>query len=116
MADSSVAAKFIEETDHTETWAPFSNVPTPHLISVGGEQRWFAQCGIELFAASWLFPGQEVRVETRCPDCAEAITARLKDGELLRLDPPEAVCYTGIAFDQFDAPAFIDGTYSLEYG
>jgi hypothetical protein len=31
------------DTDFIESWAPFSNVPTHHLITVDGEQKWYAQ-------------------------------------------------------------------------
>lgn len=31
------------DTDHIESWAPFSNVPTHFKISVDGMQRWFGQ-------------------------------------------------------------------------
>ena len=31
------------DTDYIESWAPFSNVPTHHLISVEGVQKWYGQ-------------------------------------------------------------------------
>lgn len=31
------------DTDLIESWAPFSNVPTHHLISVDGVQKWYGQ-------------------------------------------------------------------------
>lgn len=31
------------DTDHIESWAPFSNVPTQYLISVDGVQKWYGQ-------------------------------------------------------------------------
>lgn len=31
------------DTDHIESWAPFSNVPTHFLISVDGVQKWYGQ-------------------------------------------------------------------------
>jgi hypothetical protein len=31
------------DTDYIESWAPFSNVPTHYLISVGGIQKWYGQ-------------------------------------------------------------------------
>ena len=31
------------DTDHIESWAPFSNVPTQYRISVDGVQKWFGQ-------------------------------------------------------------------------
>lgn len=31
------------DTDHIESWAPFSNVPTHFLLSVEGVQKWYGQ-------------------------------------------------------------------------
>lgn len=31
------------DTDHIESWAPFSNIPTQYLISVDGVQKWYGQ-------------------------------------------------------------------------
>ncbi len=31
------------DTDHIESWAPFSNVPTHHLLTVDGVQKWYGQ-------------------------------------------------------------------------
>lgn len=31
------------DTDYIESWAPFSNVPTHHLISIDGQSKWYAQ-------------------------------------------------------------------------
>lgn len=31
------------DTDFIESWAPFSNVPTHHLISVDGKRNWYGQ-------------------------------------------------------------------------
>jgi hypothetical protein len=31
------------DTDFIESWAPFSNVPTHHLISIEGVPRWYGQ-------------------------------------------------------------------------
>ena len=32
-----------QDTDHIESWAPFSNLPTQYLISVDGLQKWYGQ-------------------------------------------------------------------------
>ncbi|MBM9603661.1 hypothetical protein [Desulfopila inferna] len=42
-AESSLACWFVKDTDYVESWAPFSNVPTPYLISVEEEQKWYGQ-------------------------------------------------------------------------
>jgi hypothetical protein len=31
------------DTDWIASFPPFSNIPTPHKITIDGEQRWFAQ-------------------------------------------------------------------------
>ena len=31
------------ETDYIGSWAPFSNLPNQHLISVDGVQKWYGQ-------------------------------------------------------------------------
>ncbi len=35
----------------------------------------------------WLFPGTEIRLDTRCLDCGEAILVRMRDEEILEVDP-----------------------------
>ena len=42
-AEASLACWFVNDTDYVESWAPFSNVPTPYLVSVDGEQKWYGQ-------------------------------------------------------------------------
>jgi hypothetical protein len=41
----------------------------------------------------WLFPGQEVLIESRCLDCGELIRIRTRDDEVLEIDPTTAVGY-----------------------
>ena len=44
VAASPIAGYWLaHDTDHIESWAPFSNVPTQYLISVGGVQKWYGQ-------------------------------------------------------------------------
>jgi hypothetical protein len=31
----------VEGTDYIQSWAPFSNVPTPYLLTIEGEQKWY---------------------------------------------------------------------------
>jgi len=81
----------LPQSDYVASFSPFSNVPTQYLVSVDGEQRWYGQCGLESLAATWLFPGREVRIDARCLDCAEPITVRMRDGELLEITPETAV-------------------------
>jgi hypothetical protein len=81
------------DTDYIESWAPFSNIPTHYFISVDGVQKWYAQCGMEALAVRWLFPSQEVLIETRCLDCGDSIRVRTHDETILDIDPESAVGY-----------------------
>jgi len=60
-------------------------------IWVGGEQRWFAQCGFEALATCWLFPGQPVRVEAACLDCGDPMVLVIRDGRLETVEPSTVV-------------------------
>ena len=42
-AESAIACWFVKETDYVESWAPFSNVPTHHLVTIAGDQKWYGQ-------------------------------------------------------------------------
>ena len=48
---------------------------------------------MESLAVRWLFPGQEVAVETRCLDCGDEIRVRMRDEELLEVTPESTVGY-----------------------
>lgn len=41
----------------------------------------------------WLFPGQEVVVDSRCLDCGDTISIRMLDDEVLDIGPESAVGY-----------------------
>jgi len=41
----------------------------------------------------WLFPGQEVVVDTRCLDCGDSIRVRTRDEQILAIEPESAVGY-----------------------
>ncbi len=41
----------------------------------------------------WLFPGSDIEINTTCLDCGEPIAVRLRDDELLDVDPTTAVGY-----------------------
>ena len=83
-------------TDLIASFAPFSNLPTPYRISLDGHPHAHAQCGLESLAVSWLFPGQEVRVDSRCLDCGDPITLRMRDGAILDLVPQTSVVHINI--------------------
>lgn len=86
-----VGAWFIRDTDIIESFAPFYNVPTATRVSVGDEQRWFAQCGLEALTLRFVFPGREVHVEESCRDCGEPVVIVMKDEEFLAIEPETAV-------------------------
>jgi len=46
----------------------------------------------------WLFPGKEVRIDAPCLDCGEPIVVRMRDDEILEVDPPGAVGHTVASF------------------
>ncbi len=48
---------------------------------------------MESLAVRWLFPGKEIRIESKCLDCGAPIVIRMKDERLLEIDPPSAVAY-----------------------
>jgi hypothetical protein len=83
-------------TDYIASFAPFSNLPTQYLVSVDGQQRWYAQCGFESLAISWLFPGGEVSVDCPCLDCGEPINVRMRDGNVLVATPPTIAAHVGL--------------------
>ncbi len=42
-AEVSGVSWFIHDTDYIESWAPFYNAPTHHLVTVEDEQKWYGQ-------------------------------------------------------------------------
>jgi hypothetical protein len=48
---------------------------------------------MESLAVRWLFPGQEVVVESKCLDCSGSVRLRMRDEEILDIDPQTAVGY-----------------------
>jgi alkylmercury lyase-like protein len=48
---------------------------------------------MESLAVRWLFPGKEVFVESRCLDCGESIRVRMRDEEIVEINPQTAVGY-----------------------
>lgn len=83
-------------TDLIASFAPFSSLPTLYRISIDGEAHGWAQCGLEALAVSWLFPGREVRVDSRCPDCGDPIQVTMRDGDLLDTSPAGMVAHINI--------------------
>jgi hypothetical protein len=48
----------------------------------------------------WLFPGTEVRLDTRCLDCGQPIVVRMRDADILEVDPPTAVGHMNVPFSK----------------
>ena len=48
---------------------------------------------MESLAVRWLFPGREVVVDSKCLDCGDSIRLRMRDEEMLEIDPHTAVGY-----------------------
>ena len=86
------------ETDYIASFPPLNNLPTQYRITVRGEQRWFAQCGFEATSATWLFPGETVRVDAPCLDCGDPVTVEMRDGRITWVDPPEVVGHLAFGF------------------
>jgi len=83
-------------TDLIASFAPFASLPTLYRISVNGLRHGYAQCGLESLAVSWLFPGQEVRIDSLCPDCGEPIHVAMRDGKLLSIAPDSVVAHINL--------------------
>jgi hypothetical protein len=86
------------DTDYIASFPPLNNLPTQYRITVGGEQKWFAQCGFEATSVTWLFPGQTVRVDAPCLDCGASIRIEMRDGRLVTVDPPGVVGHLNYGF------------------
>ncbi len=46
----------------------------------------------------WLFPGREVRIDSRCLDCGEPLRIRMRDEALLEVNPPTIVGHVNVPF------------------
>jgi hypothetical protein len=51
-----------------------------------------------VLAVRWLFAGKEVRIDTSCLDCGQPITIRMRDEEILEVNPPTTVGHMNIPF------------------
>jgi hypothetical protein len=86
------------DTHYIASFPPLNNQPTQYRITVRGEQRWFAQCGFEATSATWLFPGETVRVDAPCLDCGDPMTVEMHDGRILRVEPGGIVGHLNYGF------------------
>ena len=51
-----------------------------------------------MLAVRWLFPGTEIRIDTHCLDCGQPILVRMRDEEILEVDPATTVGHVNIPF------------------
>ena len=51
-----------------------------------------------MLAVRWLFPDTEVRIDTSCLDCGQPISIRMRDEEILEVNPPTTVGHVNIQF------------------
>ncbi len=49
-----------------------------------------------MLAVRWLFPGTEVRIDTHCLDCGEPILIRMRDEEIVEVNPPTTVGHMNV--------------------
>ena len=88
-------------TDLIASCAPFNELPTPYRVTVDGRVGWFAQCGFESLAMTWLFPGKTIRVDAPCPHCGDPVRVDVRDGVLELCQPEEMVCYVELPFREW---------------
>jgi hypothetical protein len=51
-----------------------------------------------VLAVRWLFPGTEIRIDTNCLDCGQPIRIRMRDEEILEVNPSTTVGHMNIQF------------------
>lgn len=51
-----------------------------------------------MLAVRWLFPNTEIRIEARCLDCGEPIVIRMRDEDILEVNPTTTVGHMNIPF------------------
>ncbi len=81
-------------TDYLASFPPFNMQPTQYRVSIDGEQKWFAQCGLEALAIRWLVPGRTVRIDAPCLCCGEAMSIEMLNDAIASVDPAEMVGYS----------------------
>ena len=101
-AKAGVGCWLVPQTDYIESWAPFSNVQNQHRVTVRGVQKWYGQCGLEALAVRWMFPGENVRLDTVCLECGEPVVVVMRDERILSIEPSTAVGHMNNAFSAAD--------------
>lgn len=49
-----------------------------------------------MLAVRWLFPDTEIHIETRCLDCGEPIIVRMRNEDILEVNPATTVGHMNI--------------------
>jgi alkylmercury lyase len=68
---------------------PFSPIPTPHVVVVGGHRR-HAMCSIDALGMAAML-GRAVAIESSCTECGAPIRLDVSPGTIARAEPPESV-------------------------
>ena len=89
------------DTDLIASFPPFNNLPTQYRLGVGGEWKWFAQCGLEALAACWAFPGRAVEIAAPCLDCGKSLEVTVRDGRIERAVPATICFYVSVPVRQW---------------
>jgi hypothetical protein len=55
---------------------------------------------------SQLFPGREVRIDSRCVQTGDAVSVRMRDGELTELSPDTAVGHANLPMTEWGQPSW----------
>ncbi len=53
-----------------------------------------------MLAVRWLFPGTEICIDTSCLDCGQPIRVRMRDEEILEVNPSTTVGHMNIQFSK----------------
>ena len=91
------------DTELIASFPPFNNLPTQYRLGVGGEWKWFAQCGLEALAACWAFPGRTVDIKAPCLDCGQSLEVAVRDGRIERAAPSTTRFYVSVPVREWRA-------------
>lgn len=75
---------------------PFATFKNHYAVSVDGVQKWYGECAVECCGISYMFPGKEVVVESRCRQTGEPIRLVGRDGALINFSPSTLVVHFGV--------------------
>lgn len=54
----------------------------------------------------WLVPGLEVRLDTRCLDCGKPILVRMRDEEILEVNPATVVGHMNVPISKWGETSY----------